>query len=233
MNFPNSTQFNRKLPKQRFYENLSVSATLKKMFVEQIKAVYWQNKLSADTINLTVGEKVTEIEIFRVILNQDKIDEAVLKLLDKGIPYHIVFILEYNEKIRLCTAYKEISPTGACSLVSEYYYTEWSDEDSVQLIISGLSLDSAYEGFVRQIAKEKIATKSGSIKTDVETTHKIEKLKKEIERTEKLARKEKQPKKKFELADQVTALKTELSILTQVTVEITPKEVEVTIETKN
>ena len=67
MNFPNSTQFNRKLPKQRFYENLSVSAPLKKMFVEQIKAVYWQNKLSADTINLTAGEKVTEIEIMNSV----------------------------------------------------------------------------------------------------------------------------------------------------------------------
>ena len=210
MNFPSSTQFNKKLPKKCFYENLSVSATVKKMFVEQIKAVYWQNKLSVDTINLTVGERVTEIEIFRVILSQSKIDQAVLKLLDKGIPYHIVFILEFDKKIRLCTAYKEVSPTGACLLVSEYYYTEWTDEDSVQLNISGLSLDLAYEGFVRQIAKEKIATKSGSIRNDVETTHKIEKLKKEIERTEKLARKEKQPKKKFELAQQIKKLKEKL-----------------------
>lgn len=233
MNFPNSTQFNMKLPKQRFYENLSVSTSLKKLFVEQIKAIYWQNKLSADTINLTVGKSVTEIEVFRVILNQEKIDESVLKLLDKGIPYHIIFVLEYNEKIKLCTAYKEISSSGVCSIISEYYYTEWADEDHIQLDISGLSLDTAYEGFVRQIAKEKIAAKSDDIKDDVETTHKIEKLKKEIEQTEKLARKEKQPKKKFELADQVTALKTELNILTKATIEIMPKEVEVIIEKKN
>ena len=213
MNFPSSTQFNKKLPKQNFYENLSVPAPIKKLFVEQIKALYWQNKFSADTINLTVGETVTEIEVFRIILNQDKIDETVLKLMDKGIPYHIVFILEFNEKIKLCTAYKEVSSTGVCSFVSDYYYTEWADEESVELNISGLSLDSAYEGFVRQIAKAEIVVKSDDIKSDIETSRKIEKLKKEIAKFEKQARVEKQPKKKFELAGKVKSLKRELDML--------------------
>lgn len=216
MNFPSSTQFNKKLPKQSFYENLTVSATIKKLFVEQINALYWQNKLSADTINLTVGETVTEIEVFRIILNQDKIDEAVLKLMDKGIPYHIVFILEFNEKIMLCTAYKEVSSTGVCSFVSDYYYTEWADEESVELNISGLSLDSAYEGFVRQIAKDNIVVKSDDIKRDIETSRKIEKLKKEIAKQEKQAKTEKQPKKKFDIVQRIKSLKNELSATTKI-----------------
>jgi len=43
MKFPDSTYFNRKLPKQRFYENLTVSAATKKSFVDQIKSIYWEN----------------------------------------------------------------------------------------------------------------------------------------------------------------------------------------------
>lgn len=87
MKFPDSTYFNRKLPKQRFYENLTISAATKKSFVDQIKSIYWENKISADTINIAAENKVTEIEIFRINLNQDTIDESVLRLLDKGIPY--------------------------------------------------------------------------------------------------------------------------------------------------
>ena len=93
MKFPDSTYFNRKLPKQRFYENLTISAATKKSFVDQIKSIYWENKISADTINIAAENKVTEIEIFRINLNQDTIDESVLRLLDKGIPYPIIFIL--------------------------------------------------------------------------------------------------------------------------------------------
>lgn len=108
MKFPDSTYFNRKLPKQRFYENLTVSAATKKSFVDQIKSIYWENKISADTINIAAENTVTEIEIFRINLNQDTIDESVLRLLDKGIPYPIIFILQYNGKSKLCVAYKEM-----------------------------------------------------------------------------------------------------------------------------
>lgn len=66
MKFPDSTYFNRKLPKQRFYENLTISAATKKSFVDQIKSIYWENKISADTINIAAENKVTEIEIFRI-----------------------------------------------------------------------------------------------------------------------------------------------------------------------
>ena len=69
MKFPDSTYFNRKLPKQRFYENLTISAATKKSFVDQIKSIYWENKISADTINIAAENKVTEIEIFRINLN--------------------------------------------------------------------------------------------------------------------------------------------------------------------
>ena len=33
---PKSTEFNRRIPKQKFYENISVSPTLKRVFIDQI-----------------------------------------------------------------------------------------------------------------------------------------------------------------------------------------------------
>lgn len=88
---PKSTEFNRRIPKQKFYENLSVSSTLKRIFVEQIKGIWWRNKIAATTINLAAGETVTEIEIFEICLSAPLLNETVLRQIDKEIPYHILF----------------------------------------------------------------------------------------------------------------------------------------------
>lgn len=213
MEFSIKTLINKKIPKQRFYDNLSVPESIKKLFVEQIKSIYWQNKISNQTININTGKNVLEIEVFRIVLNQADIDEELLKFIDKGIPYHIIFILEFDQKIRLCTVYKEMSQSGHCNIISQYYYTEWDNEKNIQLDITGLSLDAVYEGFVRQIAKDKIENKSRDIKIDVEISQKIEKLNKEIEKLEKQARAEKQPKRKFEKVQQLKKLEKELDLI--------------------
>lgn len=83
LGFPVSTEFNKRIPKQKFYENLDVSPTLRRVFVDQIRIVYWRNKLAASTLNIAAGEAVTEIEVFEVRLNEPLLDEAVLKQIDK------------------------------------------------------------------------------------------------------------------------------------------------------
>ena len=96
--FPQATEFNKRIPKQKFYENLEVSPALRRVFVDQIRLVYWRNKLAASTLNIAAGEAVTEIEVFEVRLNDLQLDEAVLKQIDKEIPYHILFILTCDGK---------------------------------------------------------------------------------------------------------------------------------------
>ena len=49
--FPVSTEFNKRIPKQKFYENIEVSLAVKRIFVEQIRIIYWRNKLAAATLN--------------------------------------------------------------------------------------------------------------------------------------------------------------------------------------
>lgn len=66
LNFPKTTEFNKRVPKQKFYEHLMVSPDLRRAFVEQIKAVIWRNELAADTLNIAAGEQVAEVEVFLV-----------------------------------------------------------------------------------------------------------------------------------------------------------------------
>ncbi|WP_141089921.1 DUF4391 domain-containing protein, partial [Campylobacter concisus] len=61
---PKSTEFNKKIkiPKQKFYENLEISPSLKKIFIEQVDKIIWSNKIASSTTNLAGGDLVKEIE---------------------------------------------------------------------------------------------------------------------------------------------------------------------------
>ena len=214
-NLPESTQFNRRIPKQKFYDNLSVTPALKRAFVEQIKIIYWKNKIAASTLNLAAGETVTEIEIFEIRLNTPNLDEAVLRLIDKEIPYYIIYLLEHDGKYQAWTAYKEEAASGSSAFkVGAYYHTDWLTEPELPLKIEGLSLDAVYENFVRQIAGDVLHGESGeSLKESVERENKRQKLQKQIAVLQTKVRKEKQLNKQVQLNTELKRLKKELEVL--------------------
>lgn len=104
LGLPKTTEFDKRIPKQKFYENISVTPALRRIFIDQIKVVYWRNKIAPSTMNLGTGSNVTEIEVFEVKLNSVPLDVSVLRQIDKEIPYHIVFLLEHEGKYQAWTA---------------------------------------------------------------------------------------------------------------------------------
>ena len=212
LGFPVSTEFNKRIPKQKFYDNLDVSPTLRRVFVDQIRLVYWRNKLAASTLNIAAGEVVSEVEVFEVRLNEPKLDEAVLKQIDKEIPYHILFILTCDGKAQAWIGYKEAAASGSNAFkVNRYYHTDWMPEDELQLRIDGLNMDTVYESLVRQIAGDKLQADSGeSLKESVERDEKKKQLEKQIAALESKMRKEKQLNRRMEMNAELKKLQREL-----------------------
>ena len=126
---PVSTEFNKRIPKQKFYENIAVTPAMKRAFVEQIKIIYWRNKIATTTLNLAAGGQVTEIEVFEVRLSAPELDESVLRQIDREIPYHILFLLEYEGRYQAVIGYKEAAAGKTTFKVDRYYSTDWLDED--------------------------------------------------------------------------------------------------------
>ena len=89
LGLPKSTEFNKRLPKQKFYVNLTITPALKNRFVEDIRVIYWRNKIAASTMNLAAGQNVTEIEVFEICLSTQTVNEAILRQIDREISYHI------------------------------------------------------------------------------------------------------------------------------------------------
>ena len=180
------------------------------MFVEQIKIIYWRNKLAATTLNLTPGTSVDEIEIIEIKLSSQELDVAVLRQIDKEIPYHILFVLECEGKYRAVIGYKEKSISGKSTFkVDRYYFTGWMEESELPVRIEGLTMDAVYENFVRQIAGPDLgqaATAETTLKDSIEIQKQREQLQKQIAILEAKIRNEKQPKKKFELVQHLHLL---------------------------
>ena len=213
---PKSTEFNRRIPKQKFYENLTVSPALKRIFIDQIKVIYWRNKIAPTTMNLAAGETVAEIELFEIKLNEPKLDESVLRQIDKEIPYHIVFLLEYEGKYQAWTAYKEAAISGNNAFkVGNYYHTDWLEESELPLKVDGLNVDIVYENFVRQIAGEALQQDGSNetLKELVERDERRKKLEKQITALQAKVRKEKQLNKQVQLSAELKKLRKELDIL--------------------
>lgn len=214
--FPASTEFGKRIPKQKFYENIDVTPVLKRVFVEQIRLIYWRNKLAATTMNLAAGNTVTEIEIFEVRLNAPQLDESVLRQIDKEIPYHILFILTCEGKAQAWIGYKEAAASGSSAFkVSRYYHTDWMPENELQFQISGLDMDAVYENLVRQLAGDALGSESGeSLQASVERDEKRRQLEKQIAALEAKMRKEKQLNRRMEINAEFKKLQIKLKQMT-------------------
>ena len=213
LSLPKSTEFNKRIPKQKFYEKLSVTPAIKKVFTEQIKMIYWRNKIAETTLNLAPGEQVTEIEIFEIRLNSPDLDEGVLRLIDREIPYHIVFLLEYAGKYQAWTSYKEASFRNIAFKVGIYYHTVWLSEEEMSIRIDGLDLDTVYENFVRQIAGDVLSSGAGSsesLKESVERGENRRGLQRQIEVLEAKMKKERQLNRQMEMNVELKRLRNEV-----------------------
>lgn len=211
LNLPQTTEFNKRVPKQKFYEYLPANTKIKSMFAAQIKTIYWCNKIAASTLNISAGVTLPELEVFEVKLNTPDISETVLRQIDLAIPYYILFLLEYNGKYKAAISFKEVTENKNIK-VNNYYYTNWLDEQDLPLKMEGLNIDTVYENFVRQIAGEYLNKQSKeTLKQSIAEADEKAKLQKQIAALENRIRKEKQFNRKVELNMELKRLQEQLT----------------------
>jgi hypothetical protein len=204
INLPKTTEYNKRIPKYKILENTDASPAIKKTFSDQVRTIYWRNKIATSTVNLATGSAVTEIQVFEIFLKNRVLAERILRLIDKAIPYHILYLLEYQGMYQAWIAHKEaINPEKKFIKINTYYHTDWMSSDSLNLGLEGLNLDDAYEGFVRQIAGDLLDAKNSgeSLKESVDRSEQRKQLQKEIDKLSAKISKEKQLNRQMEMND--------------------------------
>ena len=204
--------FNKKIPKQKFYEKLDISNRIQQMFVTEIETVYWTHKLSPETLNVNPGENVAEIQVFEITLKERRVSDNLIATIDREIPYHLVFVLRYRDQAQLVIGYKEESKSREDKFkVDSYYRTDWTDYDKLTLEIEGLDLDRIYENFISQIAGDALnIEKAEDIRDAVMIAKEIDSLETYIAKLEKKIQKEKQFKLKVKINQELRRAKEKL-----------------------
>ena len=210
--FPKSTEFNKRVPKTKFYENLELSKGVQKAFVKDIDSIIWSNKLAPSTVNIPSGDKVEEIQVFTVNLRSGKFNREILKTIDEQIPYHILFFVVIDGRYSAWIAYK-VKSRGKAFRVISYYKTGIPSQVLPEFKIEGINLDEVYKNFIRQIATSDGETEWRDDENIEQNNKRIEQVKKLKDRMATLQlqiRKEKQFNKQVKLNDELKKAKKEL-----------------------
>lgn len=197
---PSATTVGRVLPKEAFYQHLTLSGDLKEKFVADIKRITLSNSLTAATLNLEAGNEINEILVLTVELKKQQFDGRIVENIARQNPHKLLFLLRFEEKAQLAVYYGRL------------YTTAWVPDDKIGLQVKGFTLDAVWQGFLEQIALRDGLTEvlpGEDFDTRLQRQERILKLQKEIEKLEKQTQREVQPKKKFALYEQLQKKKQE------------------------
>ena len=148
--YPKAAAFGRVVPKSRIYEHAGASTALKDLFVTQIDQIVWKFKLAPETTNLAATRTVSEIQVFGISLRTNKLDEEVLRAIDRAIPFPLIFELTWSGGRKAVAAFKRPSEADSAKwVVSEYFGTDWAPDDEPRLPLPvALNLGGLYDAIL-------------------------------------------------------------------------------------
>lgn len=201
LGLPRSTEVNRRIPKEKIYAIATLNNKMRDLIKDHVESIIWRNKLADSTIGVAEGEAVKEIQVFEVVLRQRELDKRILPIINKEIPYKILFILTFGGEAQ---AWMEAS--------GMFYNTEWFSHDGFTLKFEGFNLDDIYENLARQISGGRLGL-YGDIAVAVDLDRRRQKLERDISTLEKKVVHEKQFNRQVELNEELKKLKQELEEL--------------------
>ncbi|CUT09362.1 Methylaccepting chemotaxis protein [Bradyrhizobium sp.] len=159
--YPHAAAFGRMVPKIKIYEHAGANAALKDLFVREVDQIIWRFKLAPETINLNATESVTEIQVFGISLKTPKLDDDVLRAIDRAIPFPLIFELSHGGKRMAVAAFKRPSEADRAKwMVSEYFATDWTPEDAPRAPLPvALNLGALYDGMLSALLSEQAERK--------------------------------------------------------------------------
>lgn len=174
---PNSCKVNKIIPKKTFYEKVNVSNAIKEEFVEKLNKIYWEYKISENTINIAKTNNIEEIEVLELELKEKYNCKNIIRIITKNIPYPILFYIKYENEFQYAIKYDE-----------KIYFSEWNNEISFNF--STLNLKTMYDNIVKSVINIDYSIKN--LDNEIKKQNEISKLENEIKKLENKIHSEKQ-----------------------------------------
>ena len=188
------TEVKRPLPKAQLFKRFDWTASQRERFDAEVSRLDFVNWISPRTLPaIAVGSEVSEIFVVEVSLKTRDIDIKNITLLAKSIPQHIVYMLRYDNEIKLAVFH------------SKLFSSVWQDIDAATLPINGLNLDSVWENIVSSIGDFSVE-QDKSLTEQIKDDEEHEKLLRQIVALERQMIATKQPRRKRELFHELQKL---------------------------
>jgi len=201
LKLPKEAFVNKFVAKTKFYEKAGLNSKLQKEFADKIQKISWKYKLAESTVGIAKTEAVTEIQIFEIELKEQIIPKNVLKVIDKSIPYQILYRFVYDENVAYGITLKENTSVENC------YFSDWNAD--IGFDFTGIDLEKVYQKLVKAFVRDEAQNK-GSFSEIINADKKIKTLEAEIAALESKISKEKQFNRKVEINKVLLEKKSEL-----------------------
>ena len=233
MNIPENCKIDKTVFKKLFYENAIMSKNDKEVFKNDIDKITIKYSLKEEYLNIPTFNddelNYDEIEILEVNLINDSKYERICEIIQRTIPYPMVIVLTYNEKILINVAYKRVNKNDADkNTVVKNIYSHWISFNNINnneqqflnsINISKLSYINMYKlycSFVQKIDilnTSKIAGAFNELENrDIEEVQEIQRkildIEDELKKLNNLINKEEQFNRKVELNIKIKKLET-------------------------
>lgn len=214
LGLPERTLYDRRIPKNRFYEKLRASSSLREKFVEDVDHIVWKHKLSRETVNLDPTDEVEEIQVFEIHLKKRDLAKEVLESIDRAIPYPVLHVILHENEAKLAIAFKKRNRNNENRYVIEaYYHSDWKSEAELEDMgsgfLNGLDLGAVYANMLRALMPVK-AENEESLEDASARNAAVEKLQRECSRLESAIKNERQFDRKVALNIELQKKKKEL-----------------------
>lgn len=195
LDFPATKKVQRVIPKNSF-DNFATPKQ-KRLFTELVQRITWTHKISTSTTNLR-SENLQEIQFFTVELKKKAPVKELLDLVDRSIPYTIVFTVIYDDEYYFHTAVKRIHAQDEDKAIIDFTFSnDWSSD---RLLTPELkkSIYHTYRDLCRELSdfrEEAEITLDNLVKKQRDTNN----LRKEISTLKAAIKKSKSFKEKVDL----------------------------------
>lgn len=210
--WPNAAKFGKRVPKEKLYEQGTISAATRERFFSEVARITWAYKLAGTTINLPDSPAVPEIQVIRLDAKESDVSEQVLAAIDKAIPSPIIFEIQRTlsgiEQVRVTAAHKQ--PTADTPKISQYFSTRWIDAGAERgPLPTAISLPSLYEAILEPLVE--VEVRPGETMSEVaDRLKEVGKLERGITALQRRIKNEKQLNRKIELRRALKAKEAQL-----------------------
>jgi hypothetical protein len=212
--YPSSARFGKVVPKSRLHAAASSNKRTRDLFTAEVSEIIWLYKLSPETLHLRARHGITEIQVFSLHLKSKELDPAILRTLDKAIPFPLLVELQHDDAIRFGATYKRPSEADPSKWVIEgSFLLDWQPADTPrQPLPVALDMASLHDQLIARHVP--LVPRSGESLRDLIARHDtILANRRETRQLEAHLAKEKQFNRKVELNAALRALRAELDSL--------------------